>query len=97
MVVLFQQFVVLLAQQVAHPDQLFVTALQTAVLPKDEPQDRDQHDQENPASQIVRDISFCCWAIFEITASLIFTTAEEELGIRVTDLQRIASSKVEPM
>ena len=48
MVVLFQQFVVLLAQQVAHPDQLF-------------------------------------------------TTAEEELGIRVTDLQRIASSKVEPM
>ena len=45
MVVLFQQFVVLLAQQVAHPDQLFVTALQTAVLPKDEPQDRDQHDQ----------------------------------------------------
>ena len=32
-----------------------------------------------------------------ITASLIFTTAEEELGIRVTDLQRIASSKVEPM
>ena len=36
MVVLFQQFVVLLAQQVAHPDQLFVTALQTAVLPEDD-------------------------------------------------------------